>query len=87
MCGHFGEKGFIENLARDCGRIDDGLAAGMMVSGVITAEAEGGYLLPARQGRQDAQRSKSAERLGNSGRCPGPPLGRWLSRITALIVR
>ena len=39
------KKGFIENLARDCGR-DDRLTAGMMVGGVTTAVAEGGYFLP-----------------------------------------
>jgi hypothetical protein len=42
------KKGFIENLARDCGR-DDRLTAGMMVGGVTTAVAEGGYFLPAWQ--------------------------------------
>ncbi len=52
-----------------------GSQRGWMVGGVITAEAEGGYLLPARQGRPDAQRLKALSALGIPGVARGLPLG------------
>ena len=44
-----------------------------MVGAVITAEAEGGYLLPACRGRPDAQRLKALSALGIPGVARGRP--------------
>ena len=61
-----------------------GLAAGLMAGGVITAKAEGGYLLPARRsGRAPVPTALPAP--WGAGFAHGLPW-RWLSRITALTV-
>ena len=63
-----------------------GLAAGLMAGGLITAKAEGGYLLPARRSGRAPGVQGAACALGVLV-LPKASLGRWLPRITALTVR
>ena len=53
----------------------EGSRRGWIVGGVITAEAEGGYFLPACRERPDAQRLKALSALGIPGVARGRPLG------------